>query len=128
MKRRRRLRRWLLVIGIAVVALLGAAFAVLRLELNGPDLGSNVASILNKRMRGRVQIGAIDWDVSSLKLVATGGWVPLTVRDVKVWDDCALSAAAGAETDEVRSGDPNQDCTPDDRPDPAGKKLSLIHI
>jgi len=34
-------------------------------------------------------------------------------------DDCALSAAvSGEEGDDLRSGDPNEDCTPDDRPDP----------
>ncbi len=115
------MRRWLLVIGISVVALLGAAFAVLRLELDGPNLASNVASILNKRMRGRVEIGSIEWGTSDLKLIITGGWVALTVTDVKVWDDCALSADAGAETDLIRSGDPNEDCTPDDRPDPGVK-------
>lgn len=118
-KRRRRLRRWLLVIGICVVALLGAAFAVLRLELNGPNLASNVASILNKRMRGRIDIGSINWDTDQLKLVVTGGWVKLTVTDVKVWDDCALSG--GADSVEARSGDPNEDCTPNDRPDPDPK-------
>ena len=57
MSPRRRLRRWLLAIGIAVVVLLGAGFAVLRWKFNGAELGSNVASILNKRMRGRISIG-----------------------------------------------------------------------
>ena len=117
MKRRRSLRRWLLVIGLGVIVALGAAFAVLRLELNGPNLGSNIASILNKRMRGRVAIGSIEWDLSSLKLVATGGWVPLTVHDVAVYDDCSLSAAAGGDIDPTRTGDPQLDCTTDDRPD-----------
>ncbi|HET7506692.1 MAG TPA: translocation/assembly module TamB domain-containing protein [Kofleriaceae bacterium] len=97
----------------------GTAFAILRVKFEGPDLGDNIASILNKRMRGRVEIGSIEWSTASLEKVITGGWVPLTVRNVRVWDDCALSAAvSGDEGDELRSGDPNEDCTPDDRPDP----------
>lgn len=120
MRPRRRLRRWLLVIGIALIVLLGAGFAVLRLELDGENLGSNIASILNKRMRGRVHIGSIEWDIGSLKLAITGGWVPLDLTDVKVWDDCALSAI-GAYAGQVRTGDPNEDCTGDDHPDPDPK-------
>jgi hypothetical protein len=114
----RRRRQWLVVIGVAVLLALGAAFAVLRVKFEGADLGDNIASILNKRMRGRIEIGSIEWSTSSLQKVLTGGWVPVTVRDVRVWDDCALSAVVtGDEGDELRSGDPNEDCTPDDRPD-----------
>jgi hypothetical protein len=118
----RRRRRWLVVIGVTVVLVLSAAFAVLRVKFEGPDLGDNIASILNKRMRGRIEIGSIEWSTASLKKIITGGWVPLTVRDVHVWDDCALSAAvSGDEGEELRSGDPNEDCTPDDHPDPDPK-------
>ena len=92
---------------------------MLRVKFEGPDLGSNIASVLNKRMRGRIEIGSIEWPATGLKKVLTGGWVPLTLRDVRVWDDCVLSAdVADAEADELRTGDPNEDCTPDDRPDP----------
>jgi len=114
---RRRLRRWLLVIGLMLLLLLGSAFAVLRIKFEGEDLGQTVASILNKRMRGRISIDSIEWDTASLKKVITGGWVPVRVHGVKVWDDCALSANVDA-LDEVRLGDPNEDCTPDERPDP----------
>ncbi len=113
-----RLRRWLLVIGLLVVLLLGTAFAVLRVKFEGEDLGDNIASILNKRMRGRIAIGAIEWQPSALKKLVTGGWVPVTVRDIKVWDDCALSAVTTVDVDDLRTSDPNEDCTPDDRPDP----------
>lgn len=116
MKARRR-RRWLVVIGLSVLLLLGTGFAVLRIKFEGEDLGDNIASILNKKMRGRVAIGSIEWDTASLKQVITGGWVPIRIRNVRVWDDCALSGVAGA-LDEVRLGNPEEDCTPDDRPDP----------
>src|ERR1043165_4992636 len=115
----RRRRRWIAIIGVALVLVVGAAFAILRLKFEGADLGDNIASILNKRMRGRIEIGSIEWSGTALQKIVTGGWVPLTIRDVRVWDDCALSAAvSGEEGDQLRTGDPNEDCTPEDRPDP----------
>lgn len=113
---RRRVRRWLLVIGLSVVLLLATAFAVLRVKFEGEDLGSNIASILNKRMRGRIEIGSIEWQTRDLKKLVTGGWIPVVIKNVKVWDDCALSQVLGG-ADELRVGDPNEDCTPDERPD-----------
>ncbi|MBL0213229.1 MAG: translocation/assembly module TamB domain-containing protein [Myxococcales bacterium] len=117
------MRRWLLVIGLSVVVLLGTAFAVLRVKFEGEDLGSNIASILNKRMRGRIEIGSVEWETKDLKKLVTGGWIPVVIKDVKVWDDCALSQVLG-DADEVRVGDPNEDCTPDERADadPASKR------
>ncbi|MBV8759100.1 MAG: hypothetical protein JO257_17560, partial [Deltaproteobacteria bacterium] len=124
-QRRARRRRWLVVIGLAVLLVMGAGFAYLRVKLEGPDLGDKLATLLNKRMRGRIEIESIEWPASALKTAVTGGWVPVTVRGVKVWDDCALSAGIGeGDPDEVRIGDPNEDCTPDDKPDrdPASKR------
>ena len=106
-----------MIIGLAVLLLLGTGFAVLRVELEGPDLGDKISTTLNKRMRGRIEIGSIEWPTSGLKEALTGGWIPITVLDVKVWDDCALNTGASA-IDEIRKGDPNEDCTLDDRPDP----------
>src|ERR1041384_4505744 len=115
----RRRRRWIAIIGVTLVLVVGAAFGILRVKFEGGDLGDNIASILNKRMRGRIEIGSIEWSSTSLQKIMTGGWVPLTIRDVHVWDDCALSAAvSGEEGDQLRTGDPNEDCTPEDRPDP----------
>ncbi len=111
--------RWLAVIGAALIVLLGSAFAILRLRFNGDGLAGNITDVLNKRMRGRIAIGSVEWDAASLREVATGGWVPVTVRDVTVWDDCALSSEVARDpNDALRTGDPNEDCTPDDRPDP----------
>ena len=114
---RRRRRRWLAITAIAVLLVISSAFAYLRVEWEGNDLGDNIASILNKRMRGRIAIGSVEWEVRSLKTVVTGGWAKVVIHDVKVWDDCALSSEL-APLDERRLGDPNEDCTLDDRPDP----------
>jgi hypothetical protein len=96
---------------------LGGGYAYLRVKWEGADLGDNIASILNKRMRGRIAIGSVSWDPGALKTAVTGGWIPVTIHDVRVWDDCALSSDLSA-IDERRLGDPAEDCTPDDRPDP----------
>jgi hypothetical protein len=115
----RRGRRWFVIIGLTVLLVVSAGFAVLRAAFEGPALGDNIASLLNKRMRGRIDIGSIEWSTGSLTTAVMGGWVPLTLRDVRLWDDCALSApATGEEASALRSGDPNEDCTPDDHPDP----------
>ncbi|MBA3396632.1 MAG: translocation/assembly module TamB domain-containing protein [Deltaproteobacteria bacterium] len=101
-----------------MLLLLSTGFAVLRVKFEGEDLGDNIASILNKRMRGRIEIGSIEWSTGALKQVVTGGWVPVTMRNIRVWDDCALSSDVAGALDELRTGDPNEDCTPDERPDP----------
>ncbi len=116
-RRTHRGRRWVAGIAATLVLLLTTAFGVLRVKFEGEDLGDNVADILNKKMRGRISIGSIEWPSAALEKVVSGGWVPLTMRDVHVYDDCALSTKATAD-DQVASGDPNEDCTPDDRPDP----------
>jgi hypothetical protein len=119
MRTQRRWRRWSLVIGSAVLLLVGIAFAVLRTQLEGPGLADKIASALNKRMRGRIEVGAVEWPTAALETVASGGWVPVRIHDVKLWDDCVLSADIPKDDpDAPRGGDPNQDCTPDDRPDP----------
>src|SRR5215471_10405571 len=99
----RRRRRWLTAIGLALVVVVTAVFGLLRAKFSGAELGDNIASILNKRMRGRIEIGSVEWSSASLQKVLTGGWVPVTMRDVRVWDDCALSAAiTGDEGNKLR--------------------------
>ncbi len=115
----RRKGRWLVVIGLTLALVVAAAYGVLRVQFDGPDLGTNIASILNKRMRGRIEIGTVEWPAASLSKVASGGWVPVVLRDVNVWDDCALSSVSERDPEEIRITDPNEDCTPDDQPDTA---------
>jgi len=117
--RTRRVRRWLLVVGVTILVFVGAAFVFLRTQLDGPGLADKIASALNKRMRGRIEVGTVEWPTSALQAVAAGGWVPVRIHDVKLWDDCVLSAdVPKGDPDAPRGGDPNVDCTPDDRPDP----------
>src|SRR5690349_12786192 len=82
----RRLRRRLVSIGLGLVLLIGTGIVVLRVKFNGSALGEQVTSMLNRRMRGRIAIGSIDWDLSELPKVVTGGWVPVTMSDITVWD------------------------------------------
>ncbi|MCW5804486.1 MAG: translocation/assembly module TamB domain-containing protein [Deltaproteobacteria bacterium] len=96
---------------------LGTGFVVLRTKFEGEALGANISAVVNRAMRGRIEVGAVHWDTGSLKKLVTGGWVPIELRQVKVWDDCVLSTAAVA-TDALRMDDPSEDCTPDEHPDP----------
>ncbi len=117
MRSRRRKRRWFAIIGLSFLLLVGGSYAYMRVKWEGADLGVNIAEILNKTMRGRIWIGSVEWPSAALKKVVTGGWAPVTIRNVRVWDDCALSSELDP-LDERRLGDPSEDCTPDDRPDP----------
>src|SRR5687768_3164193 len=67
-----RRRRWLTAIGFVVLLILSTGFAVVRVELEGPALADKISTTLNKRMRGRISIGSIEWDVASLKNALTG--------------------------------------------------------
>jgi hypothetical protein len=84
--KRRRLRRWLVGIGLGLVLVIGTGIVVLRVKFHGAALAGEIEGLLNKRMRGRVEIGSIDWGMTSLPTIATGGWVPITMKNVTVWD------------------------------------------
>jgi hypothetical protein len=97
----RRLRRWLVSIGLGLVLLVGTGIVVLRVKFNGAALGEQVEAMLNKRMRGRIEIGSIEWPLGELPKVATGGWVPVTLRDVTVWDRRSDERTRDCFTDKV---------------------------
>jgi hypothetical protein len=120
----RRRRRWLLVVGLAGLLFLGGAIVALRVALNGPPLGATVAGILNQKMRGRIEIGTIEWPSADMTMIVTGGWLPITAHGVRVWDDCALSVGVDrTNPDSLRLGDPNTECAKDDQVPPgSGKK------
>ncbi len=59
---------------------------VLRVKYNGPALARFVEDQINGSIRGHVEIESIEWPMAGLHRVISGGWVPVTVRGVKVWD------------------------------------------
>lgn len=73
-------------IGLILALIVVAAIVLLRVKFEGEDLGQSVTELINKKMRGRVEIASIEWPTKSLPTLALGGWVPVTMRGVKVWD------------------------------------------
>jgi len=86
-----RLRRWLVTIGLGLLITLGGLLVLVRVKFEGPDLGDSLGAMLSQNMRGRVAIGSVDWPVGAIETAVTGGWVPVTLRDVEVWDDKDVS-------------------------------------
>ena len=72
-------------IGLVLGLIIGAALVLLRVMFEGEPLGAAIADFINSQTRGAIHIGSIEWSTTSLPTAATGGWVPVTVRDVKVW-------------------------------------------
>ena len=114
---RRRRRRWLAITALAALLVIVSAFAYLRVEWEGDDLGDNIASILNKRMRGRIAIGV---GRVGRRRAAKGRHRGLGQGHGPQRQGVGrLRTLVGARPlDERRLGDPNEDCTPDDKPDP----------
>ena len=81
------------------VLLLSVATTILRLRFNGPALADTIEIILNSDIRGRVEIESVEWPLGSLPKVATGGWVPVKIRGLKVFDDGGMQ---GLEVDDSK--------------------------
>lgn len=71
---------------MTLVVLLGSALAVVRIQFEGPDLAQNLCQMMNARMRGKIEIKSIEWPMSELPKVVNGGWLPVTLRGVQIWD------------------------------------------
>ena len=88
-----------------LVALLGAALVVLRWQFNGRNLADLVEGQLNARISGKVEIGSIRWELSSLPVAVTGGWFAVEIEDLKVFeakqDGGALVLSAPRATAEI---------------------------
>lgn len=63
------------------------ATLVARVFFNGIRLADTVQSALAGKIRGRVEVGSIDWPLTHLHTVITGGYLPVEVRELKVWDE-----------------------------------------
>ena len=83
----RRILRWG-VIGTAVIVVLAVlAIGVLRVGFHGGRLARLVEDEANSRIRGRIEVGSVEWPLSDVYKLATGGWMKLTIRDLKVYDE-----------------------------------------
>ncbi len=85
-RRHRALRGALFGLG-GVVALLVLVVGVLRWRLHGAGLATTIEGLINDKIRGRVDVGSVEWPLEALPTTVTGGWVPFVVRDVRVFDE-----------------------------------------
>lgn len=53
--------------------------------------------MLNSDIRGRVEIDSVEWPLHSLPKVISGGWIPITIRGLRVYDDGGMR---GEEVDD----------------------------
>lgn len=84
---RKWLRRLLKALGALVAALLVlavAGFIYVRWQFNGRNLATFIANQLNPRIVGRIEIGSVEWPASA---VLRPRAVPVTIRNVKIWDE-----------------------------------------
>ena len=84
--RRRRLRN-AAVAASALLLLFAALATVLRIRFHGEALATFVSGTLNDRIRGKVEIGSIEWPMGSLPAALVGGWLPITAHNVEVFDE-----------------------------------------
>lgn len=96
-KRKKTALRWIFVTFLGLVLLASIATAILRYRFNGPALAETIELILNSDIRGRVEIESVEWPLSSLSKMITGGWIPIEIYGLKVYDDGAMQGAAVAK-------------------------------
>jgi hypothetical protein len=92
--------------------LLTVAYVVARKRFYGPPLGRDIAAMLNEKMRGRIAIGSIEWPANAITSAVTGGWVPIVVRDVRIWDDCAQNLRTNAALKDATQNQAKADSQP----------------
>jgi hypothetical protein len=85
--RRHRLRAAALVTVAAMLAAAVAGVAYLRIALHGEGLARTVTQAINAQIRGRVEVESITWPMSAIPRALVGGFVPVKVRHVRVYDE-----------------------------------------
>ena len=93
---RRRALRALVILGVVTVVLASTVVVVARTRFYGAPLARLVTGLINEGIRGQVTAGSIEWPIASLPTFVTGGWIPVTVRDVRVYDDGGNPASGPA--------------------------------
>lgn len=78
-------RKLLWRLGLASL-LLVLLLAGLRLFLHGRPLANVLERILNDGISGRVEVGSVEWTWGALAAGLTGSFMPVTIRDVQVFD------------------------------------------
>ncbi len=74
-------------IGIVVALLLLLAIGIARVRFNGPALAGIIERAINEKIRGQVQIRDTDWPLSKLYKLVTGGFLPITMEGIQVYDE-----------------------------------------
>ncbi|GAB4563289.1 MAG: hypothetical protein Tsb0020_12290 [Haliangiales bacterium] len=59
---------------------------IARVRFHGPPLAQLITGIINRGISGQVVVESVEWPITSLPTFLTGGWVPVTVRGVRVYD------------------------------------------
>jgi autotransporter translocation and assembly factor TamB len=79
-------RRIAIGLGALVVVAVIVAVIVVRVYFNGDRLAAFVTSTVNERIRGKLEIGSINWPLGDVVTVVTGSWMDVEIRNAKVYD------------------------------------------
>ncbi len=79
-------RKWVYVCLVGAL-LLTAAVVVARVKFNGAALAEFVEGKLEGNIRGRVEVGSIDWPLGGLTALVGDGWIKVDVHDLRVYDE-----------------------------------------
>ena len=86
----RKWRKWVrgIALALATFLIVGCIVAVIvaRMFFHGANLAMFIEDRVNKKIRGRIEIGSVEWPLSQAHRAVTGGWVDVTIHDVEVWD------------------------------------------
>jgi hypothetical protein len=88
----RRALRTLAILGVVAAVLLATVVVVARVRFHGAPLARLIGGLINEGIRGQVAMGSVEWPLSSLPTFLTGGWIPVTIRDVRVYGDAGHAA------------------------------------
>ncbi|MBL4634359.1 MAG: hypothetical protein JKY56_10830, partial [Kofleriaceae bacterium] len=82
-----RLRRIALYTAIGLTCSFLVLTIVLRVRFNGEKLAKTVVSVLEGNIRGRVEIDSIEWPLSGVTTLVSGGWLDVEITNLRVYDE-----------------------------------------
>ncbi len=83
----RKLRQIALYTAIGLTCVFLILTIVLRVRFNGDKLAQTVESALDGNIRGRVEIGSIEWPLSGVTTLVSGGWLDVEITNLSVYDE-----------------------------------------